>query len=60
MVKEVVEEEIDLNFIRHKITEDLKTHLKVSYVLKPNWHELCKQEKGSSLAPPRGMFYKTQ
>lgn len=28
MVKEVVEEEIDLNFIRHKVTEDLKTHLK--------------------------------
>jgi len=28
VAKEVVEEEMDLNFIRHKITEDLKTHLK--------------------------------
>ena len=26
----------------------------------PNWHELWKQEKGSSLEPPRGMFYKIQ
>ena len=28
--------------------------------LNPNWHELWKQEKCSSLAPPIGMFYKTQ
>ena len=26
----------------------------------PNWHELRKQEKCSSLAPPRSKFYKTQ
>jgi hypothetical protein len=26
----------------------------------PNWHELLKQEKCSSLPPPRGIFYKTQ
>ena len=26
--------------------------------LNPNWHELWKQEKCSSLAPPRGIFYK--
>ena len=26
----------------------------------PNWHELLKQEKCSSLAPPRNIFYKTQ
>ena len=37
MVKEVVEEEIDLNFIHLKVTEDLKTHLKVSYALKTFW-----------------------
>ena len=29
------------------------------FFLNPNWHELCKQEKCSSLAPPRGIFYKT-
>ena len=28
--------------------------------LNPNWHELRKQEKCSSLAPPRSKFYKTQ
>ena len=28
--------------------------------LNPNWHEFRKQEKGSSLAPPRSKFYKTQ
>ena len=28
--------------------------------LDPHWHELWKQEKCSSLAPPRGFFYKTQ
>jgi hypothetical protein len=28
--------------------------------LNPNWHELGKQEKCSSLAPPRSKFYKTQ
>ena len=28
--------------------------------LNPNWHELWKQEKCSTLAPPRGIFYKTQ
>ena len=28
--------------------------------LNPHWHELWKQEKCSSLAPPRGIFYKTQ
>ena len=28
----------------------------LSYVLSPNWHELWKQEKCSSLAPPRGIF----
>ena len=28
--------------------------------LNPNWHELRKQEKCSSLAPPRSIFYKTQ
>ena len=27
--------------------------------LSPNWHELWKQEKCLSLAPPRGIFYKT-
>ena len=32
--------------------EDLK--------LNPHWHELWKQEKYSSLAPPRRIFYKTQ
>ena len=26
----------------------------------PNWHELRKQEKCSSLEPPRSKFYKTQ
>ena len=26
----------------------------------PHWHELWKQEKCSSLVPPRGIFYKTQ
>ena len=26
----------------------------------PHWHELHKQEKCSSLEPPRGIFYKTQ
>ena len=26
----------------------------------PHWHELWKQEKCSFLAPPRGIFYKTQ
>ena len=26
----------------------------------PNWHELRKQEKSSSLEPPRSKFYKTQ
>ena len=29
-------------------------------LLNPNWHELWKQEKCSSLVPPRGIFYKTQ
>ena len=29
-------------------------------ILNPNWHELWKQEKCSSLAPPRDIFYKTQ
>ena len=28
--------------------------------INPNWHELLKQEKSSSLAPPRGIFYRTQ
>ena len=28
--------------------------------LEPNWHELRKQEKCSSLASPRNKFYKTQ
>ena len=28
--------------------------------LNPHWHELWKQEKCSSLAPPRGIFYMTQ
>ena len=28
--------------------------------INPNWHELWKQEKCSSLAPPSGIFYKTQ
>ena len=28
--------------------------------LNPNWHELRKQEKCSSLAQPRSKFYKTQ
>ena len=28
--------------------------------LNPNWHELWKQEKCSSLAPPRCIFHKTQ
>ena len=28
--------------------------------LNPHWHELWKQEKCSSLAPPRDIFYKTQ
>ena len=32
----------------------------VNICLNPNWHELWKQEKCSSLAPPRGIFYKTQ
>ena len=27
--------------------------------INPNWHELWKQEKCPSLAPPRGMFYGT-
>ena len=31
-----------------------------SCCIKPNWHELRKQEKYSSLAPPRSTFYKTQ
>ena len=29
-------------------------------LVNPNWHELWKQEKCSSLAPPRGIFYKIQ
>ena len=29
-------------------------------LLNPNWHELRKQEKCLSLAPPRRNFYKTQ
>ena len=28
--------------------------------INPNWHELRKQEKCSSLAPPRSTFYKTR
>jgi len=28
--------------------------------LNPNWHELGKQEKCSSLAPPRSKFYKSE
>ena len=28
--------------------------------LKPNWHELRKQENFSSLAPPKSKFYMTQ
>ena len=30
------------------------------YTFNPNWHELRKQEKCSSLVPPRSKFYKTQ
>ena len=30
------------------------------YQLNPNWHEIRKHEKCSSLAPPRSKFYKTQ
>ena len=29
-------------------------------VFNPHWHELWKQEKFSTFAPPRGIFYKTQ
>ena len=27
-------------------------------LINPNWHELCKQEKCSTLAPPRSIFFK--
>ena len=30
------------------------------YFINPNWHELRKQEKFSSLATPRSIFYKTE
>ena len=33
---------------------------RLTFILNPNWHELRKQEKCSSLAPPRSKFYKTQ
>ena len=33
---------------------------KKSATLFPNWHELWKQEKNSSLAPPRDNFSKTK
>jgi hypothetical protein len=29
-------------------------------ILNPNWHELRKQKKCSSLVPPKSKFYKTQ
>ena len=32
----------------------------LSKAFNPNWHELRKQEKCSSLAPPRSKFYNTQ
>ena len=32
----------------------------LGFLFNPYWHELWKQEKCSSLAPPRGIFYKTQ
>ena len=36
-------------------------HLRQNHTrFNPNWHELRKQEKCSSLAPPRSKFYKTQ
>ena len=31
--------------------------LQKCFPLNPNWHELWKQEKCSSLAPPRDIFY---
>ena len=34
--------------------------LALSVVINPNWHELWKQQKWSSLAPPRRIFHKTQ
>ena len=35
--------------------------LKISFLKRyPHWHELWKQEKCSSLAPPRGILCKTQ
>ena len=32
----------------------------MNWSFNPHWHELIKQEKCSSLAPTRGIFYKTQ
>ena len=34
--------------------------MKILTFFKPIWHDVGKQEKGSSLEPPRDNFYKTQ
>ena len=40
------------------VPHKLKSHWSLS--INPNWHELRKQEKCSSLVQPRSKFYKTR
>ena len=40
--------------------EEYQVNTLVIRAFNPHWHELRKQEKRSFIAPPRGIFYKTQ
>ena len=51
---------LDGNFHTFPYTRRAQCKMMALILLNPNWHELRKQEKCSSLAPPRSIFYKTQ
>ena len=45
--------------VRYQISDSAQLK-KIGFAFNPDWHELRKQEKCSSLAPSRSKFYKTQ